>query len=451
MSVPAHSPVGGHNDDHEDDPGDPQPPARVHRTHVNATAVDSFRALSLKAKLKVCKDIEEQNDARLEKTRLNASDPANHPAPGSETASLFSIDGDDLEKLKRPTFASLFRDVMPTYLANWLFEHNVPDAGDLKRDSGDTEDSRITKRRCMDGDNLRPRAVDVSADLQFTQLLYETADCGMVPLPLFLNDALSYISINGANLPTFKANPKPREKKGFTIIDCKKLLARLNLAELTMTHAEWSEATYNCFRFHSGRDIHGPEGSYASWWDKHFCFFNLQKDKVKYYGAWKSLELELRQEFYSQPTSYDGAFYARKYDIIKNIFDAKSEFASMMPTLQPASRNLAAPGISSSSFPKGSSRASPPACCVLCGERGHLLVSHANDKTSSKFRDGKSTWATYSNNALRSPDGKEICIKWNIRNTCSCDHGRERLHVCSFCGASHNAFSWACRPKPADI
>jgi hypothetical protein len=192
-----------------------------------------------------------------------------------------------------------------------------------------------------------------------------------------------------------------------------------------MTHAKWSEAAYNCFHFHSRRDIHGPEGSYASWWDKHFCFFNLQKDKVKYYGAWKSLELELHQEFYSQPTIYDGAFYARKYDIIKNIFDAKSEFTSMMPTLQPASRNLAAPGISSSSFPKGSSRASPPACCILCGERGHLLVSHANDKMSSKFHDGKSTWATYSNNALHSPDGKEICIKWNIRNTCSCDHGRE--------------------------
>jgi hypothetical protein len=184
-----------------------------------------------------------------------------------------------LEKLKRPNFASLFCDVMPTYLANWLFEHNVPDMGDLKRDSGDTEDSCIAKHHCMDGDSLRPCAVDVSADLQFTQLLYETADCGMVPLPLFLNDALSYISINGANLLTFKANLKPGEKKGFTIIDCKKLLARLNLAELTMTHAEWSEAAYNCFRFHSGHDIHGPKGSYASWWDKHFCFSISKKTR----------------------------------------------------------------------------------------------------------------------------------------------------------------------------
>jgi hypothetical protein len=133
-----------------------------------------------------------------------------------------------------------------------------------------------------------------------------------------------------------------------------------------MSHAEWSEAAYNCFRFYSGHDIHGPDGSYASWWDKHFGFFNLQKDKVKYYEAWRSLELELRQEFYSQPTSYDGAYYARRYDIIKNIFDAKSDFASMISTSQSGSyRNLNA---SSASFPEGSGKVSSPACCILCGE-----------------------------------------------------------------------------------
>ena len=448
MSVepsPIHSPRGHH------EPSEPPyPPARIPRTHVNITAIDSFKALSLKAKLKVCKDIEEQNDARHERTRLNAMDPVNHPEPGSETASLFSLDDGDLDKLKRPSFAGLFKDVMPTYIANWLCEHVLPDATGSKCDSDDTEDLRIAKRRCMDGDSLKPRAVDISADLQFTQLLYETADCGMVPLPLFLNDTLSYISINSANLPTFKANPKPGEKKGFTIIDCKKLLSRLDLSELTLTHAEWSEAAYNCFRFHSGCDIHGPDGSYASWWDKHFSFFNLQKDKVKYYDAWKSLELELRQEFYSQPTTYEGAYYARRYDIIKNIFDAKSEFASMMPTSPTVSyRNqVAAPG---ASFRKGSGKVSSPACCVLCGERGHLLSSHANDKSATKFRDGKSTWAKYADGALCGPDGKEICIKWNVRNNSSCDHGRDRLHVCSFCGAPHNAFSWQCRSKPADL
>jgi hypothetical protein len=447
-SAPPHSPVGSHNA--QDDLQDLQPPARIPRTHVNAAVTNSFRALSLKAKLKVCKEIKDQNDACHERTRLNAMDPVNHPEPGSETALLFSLDDEDLEKLKRPSFAALFRDVMPSYIANWLFKDHFPGVTDLKRDSGDAEDSRIAKRRCMDGDNLQPRALDVSADLQFTQLLYETEDCGMIPLPLFLNDALNHISVNGANLPTFKANPKPGERKGFTIIDCKKLLARLDLAELTMTHAQWSEAAYNCFRFHSGRDIHGPTGSFALWWDKHFGFFNLQKDKVKYYDAWKSLELELRQEFYSQPTRYDGAYYAWKYDIMKNVFDAKSEFASMISSGSQSYSSVTS-NPSSISFPKGSGKASPPASCVLCGEKGHLLAAHANDKSAPKLRNGRTPYAKYTNGALLNPDGKEICIKWNVRNNSLCEHGKERLHICSFCGASHNAFSWKCRSKHADL
>jgi hypothetical protein len=179
MSQPAHSPSTTQNVPEEVQSSEPQPsahpPARVPRSHINAMVVDSFKALSLKAKLKVCKDIKEQNDARLEKTRLNTLDPANHPQPRSETASLFSLDDGDLNKLKRPSFALIFRNVMPTYIANWLFEHNIPDATDSKCDSEDNEDSRIAKRRCMDGDTLKPHAVDISADLEFTQLFYEMA------------------------------------------------------------------------------------------------------------------------------------------------------------------------------------------------------------------------------------------------------------------------------------
>ena len=181
MSAPPHSSASSHNDLEN-----LQPPAHVHCTHINDMVVDSYKALSLKAKLKVCKGIEEQSDACLKKTHLNALDPANHPEPGSETACLFSIDSDNLKKLRCPTFALLFHDVMPSYLANWLFEHSVLDAGDLKCDSDVTEDLHIMKCCCMDGNSLKPHTVDVSADLQFTQLLYKMADCGMVPLPLSL-------------------------------------------------------------------------------------------------------------------------------------------------------------------------------------------------------------------------------------------------------------------------
>jgi len=111
VSAPGYSPAGSHNK-----PGDFQA-----RTHVNATAVNSFKTLSIKVKLRVCKELEQQNDVPHERTRFNASDPANRPEPGSETTSSFSLDDGDLEKLRHPSFANLFRDVMPTtYVANWL-------------------------------------------------------------------------------------------------------------------------------------------------------------------------------------------------------------------------------------------------------------------------------------------------------------------------------------------
>lgn len=417
-------------------------PPRQPRTHTSPAVVQMFKSLTLRFKLMKCKDIERQNDERNWKSLNHASDPVSHPEPGSEAASMFTIDEEDLERLQRPSYASLFKDVMPTFLTNFLADHVLPEASENKRESESFEDQRIVKRRCMDGSRLQPRTVDAPLDIQFTQLLYETEDCGMVPLPLFLNSSLEHLSVNGANVPTFKANPKFGEKKGFTIIDCKKLLASLGLAELKMTHAEWSEAAVNCFRFQSSRDIGGSGGGFSSWWEKHFNFFNLQKDKVVYYDAWKAMELQLRQEFYSQPTLYDPAFYAQKYGIIKTSFDLETKFQSLIP----------GPSKSSSSFPSSSSKSSATPCCVLCGERGHTLFSHAGSTSSSKFADGRPTFARYVNKVLRSPDGKEICIRWNVRNSASCaDHGKERVHICSFCGGLHYAFSWTCRAKPAEL
>lgn len=386
------------------------------------------------------------------RTFLNATDPGSHPEPGSETASMFTIDEDDLHRLKRPSFAALFKEVMPTFLAKLITDHDLPDVTDHKREIDNTTDQRVAKRRCMDGASLRPRAVDVPMNIEFTQLLYETEDCGMVPLPLFLNSSLLYLSVNGANVPTFKfvkANPKTGEKKGFTIIDCKKLLANRGLAELGMSHAQWMEAAFNCFRFQCSRGIDESGGAFLAWWEKHFNFFNLQSDKVLYYDAWKSMELEIRQEFYSKPTTYDATFYARRYDIIKTTFDLKSQMHSMMSGASNVSQGIP----STSPFPSSSSKSSSPsACCILCGERGHALRSHADDLSPpTRFADGKPIFAKYTNRVLRGPDGREICIRWNVRNTSTCNHGKQRVHLCSFCGGPHYAFSWTCRAKPTDV
>jgi hypothetical protein len=77
---------------------------------------------------------------------------------------------------------------------------------------------------------------------------------------------------------------------------------------------------------------------------------------------------------------------------------------------------------------------------------------HPRDKV--KFADGKTIWARVTNGRLTSPDGREICVKFNIGGPRYCardtKHGDNRAHLCSFCGAKdHHALSWTCRTKDA--
>ncbi|KAF8960692.1 hypothetical protein BDZ97DRAFT_1631438, partial [Flammula alnicola] len=78
---------------------------RVSRTHSSPAIVMLLKSLSLTAILQSSdghgnKQIEADNDARRNKTLDNARDPVAHPVPGSETASLITIDADDLVRLR---------------------------------------------------------------------------------------------------------------------------------------------------------------------------------------------------------------------------------------------------------------------------------------------------------------------------------------------------------------
>ncbi|KAF8954859.1 hypothetical protein BDZ97DRAFT_1591875, partial [Flammula alnicola] len=85
------------------------PPApRVSRTHSSPAIVMLLKSLSLTAILQRNKQIEADNDARRNKTLDNARDPVAHPVPGSETASLITIDTDDLVRLRVPSFVLTF-------------------------------------------------------------------------------------------------------------------------------------------------------------------------------------------------------------------------------------------------------------------------------------------------------------------------------------------------------
>lgn len=283
-----------------------------------------------------------------------------------------------------------------------------------------------------------------------------------------------------ATLPTIKSNPLPGETKGQFILNIADLTKGTKEykgfgEELSLDFGEWSEAAENCFRFHQMQDKDGNNGEYARWWSAHFRFFHTQEDKISQYEAWKELELKLRREYRTEPTKFDVNHYATKYEAAKTGFELKAlireqgcSYTKDNTYHKDNSQHLSHRGYRfpgpptqprdmrsfpvQPSFPSGS-RSSHPACCLLCGEKGHPVPKHYNDgNTSPKFPDGKPSWAKVANGKLCTPNGKEICINYNVSGTnTNCHHAEGgRVHVCSFCGSKlHYAFAWICRTCPS--
>ncbi|KAF8797489.1 hypothetical protein BYT27DRAFT_7125474 [Phlegmacium glaucopus] len=288
------------------------------------------------------------------------------------------------------------------------------------------EDTRLAKRHCMDGLLQMPCVIGVPATIVFTQTLFDTENCVSLLLPFFLNKNICYITDKAATLPIMKSSPLAGETKGINIIDIEKLLVTLG-KEGSLTCSQWTEAAFQMFHFQQEDDSEGPDRAFVTWYSDHFNFFNSQLDRDEMYQSWKDVELELHQEFWSQPTNFDAAHYVAKYELAKSESQILARFESMGKT-------------------------SLPPCCILCGQRGHNIFQHSDDSVTAKFSEGKSTWAKFINHILHAPDNYEICIKFNIKGKCSeCNHPKYKCaHICSFCRKSHFAFSWTCHAYPAD-
>ena len=466
------------NDEVQQRPGD----NRVRRTHKDHVISSFLSKLSLREKLSTNKEIEEKNKERELKTLKNKQDPTAFPDPGSEVASFVTIDEADIEDLKDPSMFSRFIAVMPDLLIQRITRENRQEKEEKEKkekrrlddnQKSSSDDSRVAKRRCMDGDKAAERVVGSQSPIEFSEIMYITDTHTALPLPFFQNKNLRYIIDHAATLPTIKSNPREGESKGSFILDVPKLTVLFG-AETSIDFGQWHEAAANSFRFQMSRDKNGNAGTYAQWWSHHFGFFNAQEDKIDMYDAWKHLELKFRREYRTQPTQYDPQYYAAQYELCKSEYRAEKRLKDMFMQMNrstnarddnsrgysnsnrgtrsfvPRSR-----GIPSSSFQSGSRRSSLPICCLLCAEKGHPVSEHLNGAVPvpTKASDGKPLWAKVINAVLCTPDGRTICINFNIRGSQACSHTTkdERVHLCSFCGSkNHHAFSWTCRTRPSD-
>ena len=450
---------------------------RVRRTHEDDFISSLLSKLSLREKLSKNKEIEEQNKVRELRSYNHHLDPETHPETGSEIASFIMIDEADVKDLKDPSILARFMNVVPDFLLLRITREIRADKEDCEKrkldelNSSSPDSSLESKRRRMDGSKAAERVIGSQHDIEFSDILFTTNAHVPIPLPFFRNANLRYIIDHVATLPTTKSNLLPGESKGQFILNIYDMTrgakgCKVFSEELSLDFGEWSEAAQNCFRFHQMQDKDGDMGPYATWWSSHFNFFNSQEDKISQYNAWKELELKLRREYRTEPTKFDVNHYAMKYEAAKNTYEIKlliekqnQPFVSSKDApprketaFRPSSRGGKTPNDNHQPFPQGSrSQSRHPFCCILCGELDHAIGKHYADITSAKFADGKPTWAKISNESLCAPNGKEICINYNIRGAaviCSHPDGG-RAHICSFCSSkSHHAFSWACRARP---
>ena len=455
------------------DTGSVQP--RVPRTHTSPAIIQLLKNLSLPNILQKNKKIEADNDARSAKTLNHALDPAAYPQPGSEVASLITIDPEDLARLRVPSFFASVRDFIYSSLARYLADEELKEKEEKKRKDDDilAEDVRLSKRRCMDGSNHVERVVGEPIPIEFPQSLYDTEICVAVPLPFFLTRNLRSLVDEASTLPTVKSNPAPGETKGTYILNIEKLSARFG-KELTLTCSQWSEAAANMWSFQISRDKLGSEGEHATWFEKHFNFFNMLNKRDELYDAWKVMELEFRQDHRSRHLKFSATDYDKALGLTEESHKLRKEFQEFVSSSQtvagrsgPPYRGNAAPFpqrnfprgpshslTSSQPFSSGSGKSSPTAVCLICAQRGHTVFSHLKSTTPPKFADGKVAWAKCSPGfGVASPDNQALCINWNVRGAdaasqCASVHKDDRLHLCSFCGSkSHHALSWTCRTK----
>jgi hypothetical protein len=465
-------------DNNVDMPADPPVLARQPRTHTSPTVINMLKNLSLASILQKNKKIEAENDARALKSLEHEQDPIAHPAPGSEAASLITIDAGNLARLKVSSFFSSFREWIYPSLANFLADEELKEKEEkLKRktpsdDKQTPGESLTSKRRCMDGSLQVERVIGAFMPVEFANSLFDTELHVAVPLPFFLNKNLRILIDEASTLPTVKSNPLPGESKGIQILDIEKLSARFG-KELSLTCSQWSEAALNMFRFQQARDKVGDAGEHATWFDNHFNFFNVHKDRDELYDAWKSVELELRKDHRSQNLAFNAVDHDAAFSRAESSHKLRLEFQAMFASSQamkPPPTNSRGSGNynksfphrplrhSSQSFPSGSGRStSSNSCCLICAEKGHTVFHHQDSSTQVKFLDGKSAWSKCTSQGLVTLDNRPLCISWNIRgdrggpHILPCTHSKEeRLHQCSFCGSkSHFALSWSCRSKPA--
>ncbi|KAK0491738.1 hypothetical protein EDD18DRAFT_1012679, partial [Armillaria luteobubalina] len=284
-------------------------------THISSAVTKALKVWSLAAKLEKNCRIEDENTTREAATMKHMDNPVVYPDPGSDAASFITIEDEDIQALRTPSFAEKFTEI-PMFIQRILAAFEAKDSDAKKRDASDaklpSDAAREAKRRCRDISAARPYVPGEKHNVEFADILYDTDDAYFIPLTFFLNRNLQYLIGEVSSLSVTKTNPLPGQTKGVNIIDIQKCLPDLpiSIEEKDFSYGQWDEAADNRYRFDASRNKEGDKGPYATFWGLHFGFFNGLQDKIEDFPAWRPLEEKRRRKYHSRPTIFNREHYA---------------------------------------------------------------------------------------------------------------------------------------------
>ncbi|PPQ85675.1 hypothetical protein CVT24_012863 [Panaeolus cyanescens] len=468
--------------------GNPQP-----RTHASPAHIEALKLLSFRERLLRNKNID-INNGRRASHHLDFLNGLKSREP-SDFESEITISPEEMNSLLLPGADKDYGEVLADRVKKWILEQQAL--------SGPSSSNGSGKRALVDAESEDPpaskklkifsRAPLVDYDptenpkLTFQQIWFVTESAGKIPLPWFRPSAIEKLNINSMQSswtsPCFFTTPDGTQKK-FTVFDIAKIFGMEDYSDLfrketDISFADWLIAARYRYDFEVARvdweakqNGEGPNYSHADDLASHFDFFENQKDAQITYDFWKEEEANIRQSkvhgFKTNKDQLRRVFAMAKFkheeSLKKKVEDDALlvRIAGLEKLVQQnsatsgrsaASSSQAAQGQSKQSFrSSGSSSSSSPAC-LFCGKTGHKLHDHPKEKV--KFSDGKPFWASYDSATRKflTPDGKDICIPYNIRGKSTCKsgpqgHGDNKSHACSFCGSlSHHALSFTCRGR----
>ena len=80
----------------------------------------------------------------------------------------------------------------------------------------------------------------------------------------------------------------------------------------------------------------GSKGEHATWFEKHFNFFNMLNKRDELYDTWKVMELEFRQDHRSRHLKFSATDYDKALGITEESHKLRKEFQEFINSSQTA-------------------------------------------------------------------------------------------------------------------